>query len=110
MNGWLVGWLVGSFVRSFVDSQVVAGNFQPWCSKVVSVLIVVNTCLSFPLPLVPVFKAFGITAVRAFHCARFTFVPLRHASSVRSCVRACVRACGVCGRGAATATARKSWV
>eukprot|EP00750_Incisomonas_marina_P012970 INCI17193.6.p1 GENE.INCI17193.6~~INCI17193.6.p1 ORF type:complete len:518 (-),score=63.53 INCI17193.6:719-2272(-) len=42
--------------------EVVSGNFQDWCSKVVSVLIVVNTCLSFPLPLVPVFKACSIAA------------------------------------------------
>ena len=52
---------------------MVSGNFQDWCSKVVSVLIVVNTCLSFPLPLVPVFKACSIAAVSprlldAFYC------------------------------------------
>lgn len=58
--------LLLSFTLEYFSAvQVVSGNFQDWCSKVVSVLIVVNTCLSFPLPLVPVFKALNIAAVGA---------------------------------------------
>jgi len=49
--------LIGFFAFGAVTNSVITTNFEPYPRLVISVLVALNTLFSFPLPLVPVFKA-----------------------------------------------------
>ena len=48
--------LVCFFAYGAATEEVVSANYTKWAAQAVSILIVANTWLSFPLPLIPVFR------------------------------------------------------